>query len=1046
MKRRLWSAPLAVGLMLTAPAAWAQQATVTMQGTVTASNDQQPLPGVNVLVKGTAIGTQTDVNGRFSLPNVPTGSTLVFSFIGYNSQEYKVGAGTTANITLAPDSKSLNEVVVTAYGIKQERAELNYSAPQVKGSELVETRQTNIVNALQGKVAGVSITSSGGAPGEGAAIVIRGGNSLDGNNQPLFVIDGIIMDNSSFTESTAPGGGSGFNGVLGRSQANQNRAGDLNPEDIASMTVLKGPAAAAIYGLRAANGAVIITTKKGTSGRATINYRTQFSVDEVSRLPKLQDRYKQGNLGLFDAGTRGSWGPAFQPGETVYDNLGDFFQKGKSWQHYLTVSGGTDRSTFLFSGSRTDVSGVAPTSLYDKTTLRLAGTSKMTEKLSITGSAQYLNAGGRNPVQGPGLFGGSGGYLVSLLNWPRNDDARVYLNPDGSRRRLLGSATAATDADNPYFTIYRNPQTTRTNRFIGNVQANLDLLKWLGVSYNIGTDFYVQKDRSVRAVGTSLTGNQDGGIAETTTLNRLLNSNFLVTLKHDFSENLGGFLVLGNTVEMSRNEATDNLGLIFQNPNPVVPSINNTVNRNTLITNTERRLIGNFARLNINLFQQVNLEMNGRIDQSSTLPRFEEGKNFGRLFGYGSVSAGWQFTKLLGLDQNPWLNYGKIRGSISEVGKDTGPYRVDSPLAQATYIGGGFRNGFYGSNRELIPERTRAYEVGLDLQFLQNRLGLEANIYQQITRDQLIAPRVSQATGFILQYINGGTVENKGLEVALRGTPVQKEGFTWDVVANFYANRNKANKLPGFLTEVYQSDSWVIDVARGGAFPGKPISSVSALDYQRAPDGRILISPTTGYPLVNTSTFVYAGDRAPDYTVQVTNTLTYKDLSLSFLWDFRQGGVVVNGNDWFATRTGLSERTLDRYKTAVFDGVVAGRAADGSTTYTPNTRQVELNQTYYQTILGVIGTPFVEDGSWTRLRYATLTYRLPTTLFTNSTSVRGVELSVTGRNLLLFTKYRGVDPETASAGAGVRGGGSGGFDYGSIPGTRGVDMSVRVNF
>ncbi|WP_426490779.1 SusC/RagA family TonB-linked outer membrane protein [Hymenobacter sp. 102] len=1042
MKRQLWSSPLALGLLLAAPVAWAQQATVTMQGVVTGTNDGQPLPGVNVLVKGTTIGTQTGADGRYLLANVPTGSTLVFSFIGYSSQEYRVGNNTTANIALGPDSKSLSEVVVTGMGIKQERRELNYSAPQVQGGELVETRQTNIVNALQGKVAGVSITSSGGAPGEGAAIVIRGGNSLDGNNQPLFVIDGVIMDNSSFTESTAPGGGSGFNGLLGRSVASQNRVGDLNPEDIASLTVLKGGAAAAIYGLRAANGAVIITTKKGTAGRTTISYRTQFSVDEVRQLPKLQDRYKQGTNGTFDPTVRSSFGPQFQPDETVYDNVGDFFQKGKSWQHFLTMSGGSDKSSFIFSASRNTTDGIVPTSRYERTTLRLGGSAKLSEKLSLTGSTQYINSGGTVPIQGPGLFGGTGGFYTSLLNWPRNDNASVYLNPDGTRRRLLGSATSANDADNPYFSIYRNPQTTRNNRFIGSIQASLDILKWLNLSNTSGTDFYFQKDRSVRAVGTSLTGNQDGGISETSTLSRLLNSNTLLTFKHNFSDNIGGALVLGNMVDVSRSEIVDNLGLIFQNPNPAVPSINNTVNRNALTTNSERRLIGNFARLNVNLFNQVSLELNGRRDQTSTLPRPGEGKNYGRVFYYGAVSAGWEFTQLLGLSQNPWLNYGKLRGSISDVGKDTGPYRVDSPLAQGTYIGGGFRNGFYGSNANLVPEHTRAIEFGVDLQFLRNRVGLEANVYQQTTRDQLIAPRVSQATGFILQYINGGTVENKGLEIALRGTPVQQANFTWDVVANYYANRNQANKLPGFLTEVYQSDAWVIDVARGGAFPGYAISSISALDYQRAPDGQILISPTTGYPLVNTSTFVYAGNRAPQYTVQVTNTLRYKELSFSFLWDFRKGGKVVNGNDWLATRTGLSERTLDRYKTAVFDGVI--RQADG--TYVPNTRPVELTQSYYQNILGVIGTPFIEDGSWSRLRYATLSYLLPAKLFTDSKSVKGVELSVTGRNLLLFTKYSGGDPETSSAGAGVRGGGSGGFDYGGVPRTRGVDMSLRVNF
>ncbi|RSK46835.1 SusC/RagA family TonB-linked outer membrane protein [Hymenobacter rigui] len=1046
MKRQLWSSPLALGLLLAAPAAWAQQATVTMQGVVTGTNDGQPLPGVNVLVKGTAIGTQTGADGRYSLANVPTGSTLVFSFIGYSSQEYRVGNATTANIALGPDSKSLSEVVVTGMGIKQERRELNYSAPQVQGGELVETRQTNIVNALQGKVAGVTITSSGGAPGEGAAIVIRGGNSLDGNNQPLFVIDGVIMDNSSFVESTAPGGGSGFNGILGRSVASQNRVGDLNPEDIASLTVLKGGAAAAIYGLRAANGAVIITTKKGASGRTTISYRTQFSVDEALKLPKLQDQYKQGSNGIFDPTVRSSYGPRFQPGEAVYDNVGNFFEKGKSWQHFLTLSGGNEKNSFIFSGSRNTTDGIVPTSRYEKTTLRLGGSAKLSDKFSLSGSTQYINTGGVAPIQGPGLFGGTGGFYTSLLNWPRNDDASVYLNPDGTRRRLLGAATAVNDADNPYFSIYKNPQTTRNNRFIGSIQASLDLLKWLNISNTTGTDFYYQKDRSVRAVGTSLTANQDGGIAETGTMSRLLNSNTLLTFKHDFSEKLGGALVLGNMVDVSRSEVTDVLGLIYLNPNPAVPSINNTVNRNALTTNSERRLVGNFARLNLNLLNQVTLELNGRRDQTSTLPRPGENKNYGRAFYYGSAALGWEFTQLLGLSQNPWVNYGKIRGSVSDVGKDTGPYRVDSPLAQGTYIGGGFRNGFFGSNRNLVPEHTRGFEIGLDLQFLRNRVGLEANVYQQVTSDQLIAPRVSQATGFILQYINGGTVTNKGLEIALRGTPVQQANFSWDVVANYYANRNSATKLPGFLTEVYQSDAWVVDVARGGAFPGYAISSISALDYQRAPDGRILISPTTGYPLVNTSTFVYAGNRAPQYTVQVTNTLRYKELSFSFLWDFRKGGKVVNGNEWAAVRSGLSTRTLDRYNTAVFDGVVATKNTDGSTSYVQNTRPVELTQSYYQNILGVIGTPYIEDGSWSRLRYATLSYLVPAKLFADSKTVKGVELSVTGRNLLLFTKYSGGDPETASAGAGVRGGGSGGFDYGGVPRTRGVDMSLRVNF
>ncbi|MBD2714928.1 SusC/RagA family TonB-linked outer membrane protein [Microvirga sp. STR05] len=1021
----------------------AQQNLRTISGTVIDAN-RTPLPGVTVLVKGTTTGASTGTDGRYTLQAAP-GSTLTFSFIGYTTQERAIGDDTSIDISLKENTTALNDVIVTAFGIKQERRQVNYGAQEVTSKDIIESRQPNIVNALQGKVAGVQVTSSGGGAGEGASIVIRGGNSLDGDNQPLFVIDGIIMDNTSFVESTAPGGGSAFNGLLGRSVSSQNRAADINPEDVETMTVLKGPAAAALYGLRAANGAVIITTKKGKSGVVTVDYRTQVSVDQVNRLPKLQGVYKQGALGVFDANTRSSWGPQFAPGETVYDNLGDFYKTAYNFQNYLTVTGGTDKGSFLLSASHLDQTGVARNSEFDKSTVRLSGTLQVSPKIRAQGSAQYLNSGGRRPLQGPGLFGGSGGYMVSLLTWPRNDDARNYLNPDGTRRRLIGGI-GSSDADNPYFTVERNPITDRTNRVIGNAQVTYEPTKWLTLNYNLGTDYYTEKVRSIRAVGTSQPGNQDGGISETTTQNRLLNSNLTAVLSHSFSENISGSLLLGNSVEQGQRETTDIIGLVFRSPN--FNSINNTVNRGALTTNSTRRLVGNFARVNLDLFKQVTMEVSARYDMSSTLPRPSKGKNYGQGFLYGSATLGYEFSRTLGLDNNSILNYGKLRLAVAEVGKDTGPYRVESPLAQSTYIGQGFRQGFFGSNSLLKPERTRSYEAGLDFQFLKGRLGLDAGVYYSETRDQLIAPRVSQASGYILQYINGGTVTNKGVEIALNGRPVQTtSGFTWDVLANFFHNQNRAKNLPSFLTEVNQSDSWVIDVARGSAFPNRPITSIGVQDYARVTDpnspafGQIIISPTTGYPSVVAGTYVYAGDRAPQFTTQITNTLAYKGLSLAFMLDFRKGGDVVNGNEWVAVRSGLSEKTLDRNKTAVIEGVV--RNSDGS--YSPNTRPVELTQGYFINQVGGTGWAFVEDGSWTRLRYATLAYRLPAAWLGKS-FVKGAELSVTGRNLLLLTNYSGADPETAAAGAGVRGGGSGGFDYGSTPATRGVDMAIRVNF
>ena len=395
---------------------------------------------------------------------------------------------------------------------------------------------------------------------------------------------------------------------------------------------------------------------------------------------------------------------------------------------------------------------------------------------------------------------------------------------------------------------------------------------------------------------------------------------------------------------------------------------------------------------------------------------------------------------------------------MAEVGRDTGPYRVQSALTQNSYIGGGFRNDFFGSNPLLKPERTRTYEAGVKLQFLKNRLGLDFNYYFSRTRDQLIAPRVSQATGYILQYINGGVVTNEGQEVSLTGTPVKSKDFSWDIIANFYHNTNRVEELPAPLTVVYQSDAFITNIHEGGAFPGRPISGVGASDFNRVTDpnspdfGKVIIG-SGGYPSANPA-FVYAGNRAPRYTVQVTNTFTYKGLALTSLLDFRVGGVVVNGNDYYQTTVGTSLRTLDRYKQVVFDGVVAPldangkviKNADGSVTYSPNTKPVELTQTYYTQILGGVGTAFIEDGSWARLRYVTLSYSLPASVLSSTKFIKGVELSVTGRNLVLLTKYTGADPETSAAGSGVRGGGSGGFDYGNVPASRGVDMGLRINF
>ena len=1011
------------GITMLLAQAFAQQVTVT--GKVT-SADGQPLPGVSIRSKTTAVATQTSVTGTYSI-SVKTGEVLTFSYIGMAAQDKTVGTALTINVVLLEDASALNEVVVTAFNIAQDRKSINYAFQNVKSKDIEESRQQNIVNALQGKIAGAVITSSGGGPGEGAAIILRGGTSLDGDNQPLFVIDGVPLDNSSFVESTSPGAGSGFNGILGRSIGTPNRAADINPEDVESVTVLKGPAAAALYGVKAGNGAIIITTKKGKTGSTSVVYNNLFSFDNVMRLPETQSMYKQGTAGVYNATTRDSYGSAFLPGETIYNNMDDFFVTGKSQTHNLSVSGGSEKYTFRFAASNAQQDGVVPKTEYGKTSLRLSGSAIASDKFTINGSANYVRTTGRRPLQGPGLFGGTGGFLVSIFNWPKNDDMKDYLSPDGTRRRLLASVTG--DTDNPYFTIDKNPQTDVNDRFIGTAGAEYKPLDWLRINYTLGTDYYTERNQSVRAVGTSLPNNQNGGIGHTVNTFQSLTSNFIVTAEKTFGD-FSTSLLVGNAIDQTRFSTVDNLGLIFQNPDFI--SINNTVNRSLVQRNSLKRIVGFFGSFNADWKKTVYLNVTGRNDWSSTLPV----KN--QSFFYPSVSLGYEFSKSLDLQPGSWLSYGKIRLSYADVGKDTAPYRIFSPLQANTFVGGGFRYGFFGNNPELSPESRTSYELGLDLQFLKNRLRLDATIYSDKTVDQIIAPRVSQATGFILQYINGGEVQNRGLELMLSGTPVQNKDFTWDVNFNFATNKNEVLSLPFPLTIVRNSDASIINVAEGASYPGKSISSISASDYIRDPDGNVIID-ANGYPTFN-ALFTYAGDRAPKFTLGLNNSFRYKNAELSFLIDIRKGGDVINGNEWELVRSGLSKQTEERGKQVVFDGVV--RNTDG--TFSKNTKQVELTQGYYENNLAAVGTAFIEDGSWIRLRTVTLNYTLSKKYMPKVFS--SVNLFVTGRNLLLLTNYSGIDPEVGVSGAGVRGGGSAGLDYGGVPSRRGFDLGLKVGF
>ncbi|MCX2740372.1 SusC/RagA family TonB-linked outer membrane protein [Pontibacter anaerobius] len=988
----------------------------TVSGTVTSAEDKIELPGVSVTVKGKQRGSVTDAAGRYTLNNVEPNDVLVFSFIGMKRAERTVGNASTIDVALKTDSETLDEVVVTAFGVEQEKRALGYSVQELKTRDLTETQQANIVNAMQGKVAGVQITNSGGAPGASAVMMIRGGTSLSGNNQPLYVVDGIPVDNT-----TAVGQG----GLAAGTAPASNRAIDINPEDIASITVLKGPSAAALYGLRAAEGVVVITTKKGTAGKAKINYSNTFSFDKVNRLPEFQSVYKQGEQGDFDSAAMGSWGPTFEPGETKYDNLESMFKSAFTQKHDLSVSGGNDRSSFYASASHFDQGGIVENTELERNSFRLSADTKVGEKLKIGGTANYTKTGRAYVSQG------SASGVMGAVYWPLNDDMSNYLNPDGTQRTIGVN-------DNPHWGVRNKPITSDVDRIMAVGTVIYDPFDFLNVTYRLGTDYYTDNFNSVRMPGTTAVGEERGAISESTTNNQISTSTLLVTGKQSFGD-FNTSLTLGHNAEDSRRQTATWYGRNFIAPD--FASINNVVQTDRTISHavSQRRIVGVFGDLNLDWKGIAFLSFRGRNDWSSTLPVNS------RSFFYPSVSTSLVVTDLLedmgAISAGSVLSFAKIRASWARVGKDAPPHVLATTLATATnsftIAPRGFisnANDYYG-NPALKPEFTNSIEVGADVRFFRNRLGLDFTYYKTSTDEQILGTRTPPSSGAFLAYLNGGRIDNEGVELMLNTQPITNDMFTWQLDFNIAKNKATVKDLPGTLDRVELSDAWVAgSVAQGAAFLGGSLFGINGNVWKRNEEGQLLLNDE-GYPQVQ-STLQYIGDRNPDWTGGITNTFSYNNLSLSFLWDIRVGGDIYNATENTLVRSGLSTKTLDRGQTKVFEGVI-------ESTGEPNTQSVVLDQDYYQTIYPFQGYDFVEDGSWLRMRYITLSYNLPNVLL-GRTPISGLQVFATGRNLILITDYSGVDPEVSGSGAGVGGSGSFGFDNLGVPATRGFDIGLKL--
>ncbi|PST84393.1 SusC/RagA family TonB-linked outer membrane protein [Pedobacter yulinensis] len=1002
------------GIFLLVMQGIAQQLTVT--GRVTSADDGSSMPSVSVRVKGSTTGISTDAEGRYSI-RASRGDILVFSFIGSVSQERTVSGSGPINVQLASDSKTLDEVAVTAFGIKQEVRSLGFATQNVKAKEIVESQQPNIVNALQGKVAGVQITNSSGAAGASANIMIRGGSSLSGNNQPLFVVDGIPIDNTTpisqgnLVAGVAPG---------------SNRAIDLNPEDIATVTVLKGPAAAALYGIRAASGAIVITTKKGAGGAARLSYTNTFSIDDVNKLPELQSAYKQGEQGVFSPTAQLSFGPAFASGEQVYDNLGNFFKTAFTQSHDVSVSGSSEKTTYYTSASLFDQGSIVDNINFGRKSFRLNADTRIGEKLTIGGSANYIRTDRRFVPQG------SANGTMGAIYWPRNDDMSNYLNPNGSQRILSPSGT-----DNPYWTIENKPLSSALNRLIGIANIDYNPFSFLNLSYRIGTDFYTEHFKGIRMPGTREADALRGAITQNTNTNQITTSTLIATFKKDFGD-YHFSLAAGQNLENLRTQNLTASAINFIDPS--FPSINNTVATDRTVSETisRRRIVGVFGDLNLDWKNIIYLNARARNDWTSTIPVEDYS------FFYPSVSASVVLSDLLKemklKTEDKVFSYGKLRFAYSDAGKDAPPHVTRTSLASVTNSFTINPRGFiinsnnpFG-NPALVPEFTRSIEAGADIRFFKNRLGIDFTWYRSKSDNQILLTRLPPSSGAFLAYLNGGSIENKGVELVLNARPVVSQDFSWSIDINFSSNRSIVRSLPGALDRVELSDAWVANnAAQGAAFLNGSLFGINGNVWKRNAQGQLLLG-TNGYPQVQTS-LANIGDRNPDFISGITNSFTYKNLNFSFLVDVRVGGDVYNATENSLVRSGLSMKTLDR-GTRVFEGIIEATGA-------PNTLAVPLNQNYYQTIYANQGYDFVEDGSWYRLRYATLTYNMPKAMLSRL-GLNGLSFALTGRNLVLITKYSGVDPEVSGSGAGVGGTGSFGFDNLGVPATRGFDLGLKL--
>ncbi|MCK4677282.1 MAG: SusC/RagA family TonB-linked outer membrane protein [Bacteroidales bacterium] len=1049
-----------------------------ISGTVISSEDELGVPGASVLVKGTTIGTITDIDGNYSLEVPADANILVYSFVGMKSQEISIDGRATIDVVLESDIFGLDEVIVTAVGIRRQEKTLGYGVQSVNAEDLSTSNNSDIVNALSGKTAGVQITSSSGSAGAATYITIRGAASVTGNNQPLFVVDGMPI--------ISGGGSSGVGGV-----GTSSRTIDMNPDDIASVTVLKGGAATALYGLRAANGAIIISTKTGKSRKQKTKIELHSSVgfENVSQLPPIQTTFVQGNNGVWLGGFSRSWGPnadTLQYDTTtnpeykwdengmivgqsdpnangipvkMYDNPSNFFQTGITTNNRISVSSGNEYGDYFLSIGNMDQTGVVPNNKYGRTSVRFNASSKLADNVTIGTNMAYSNSRANQIQKGSN----TSGVMLGLVRTPPSfDNSAGYEFADGTQRNYRNGG----GYDNPFWTANNNYFDENVNRFTGNMRLNVRFTDWFNLSYNGGVDWYNRGYQNVIAVYSR--DRPSGYVHEYSNLSYIFNSDLLLNFEKNIGNDLDFKFTLGNNLYSTYSKSVngDATGLSIER----FYQLSNTSNNTTWSGVHNYRTAAVFGDLQVGFRDMIFLGATGRTDWSTTMP--EEN----RSAFYPSTSLGFVFTELPGLKGNNILPFGKIRGSWAKTANIASAYNTSNYFYSAGTGDGwttgvnfpymnqtGFSVGSGLGNPDLKHETMISWEVGMDLRFLENRFGLDFSYFQNLNYDLLLSVPIARSTGFSSIYMNAAEIETKGLEITLSASVLNLSDFKWDVLANYTKMTNIVTKLAEGVPSLFLG-GFVVPQVR--AVAGEEYRSIYGFDWYRDSQGQMLINddPTDshpdGYPMPDERKMVPIGNVNPDWTANITNTFSYKGVRLSFLFDIKSGGMLYNGTGFAMNYFGTTKRTenrevvysdegtIDFDKTpeeniVVFDGVMGHVDAEGNpvSSGVDNVRPVVLDENWFEGYGSNFGggpsVAAMEPSDWVRLRELTLSYDIPI-----KKVIQKAQIYFTGRNLWLSTPYTGIDPETNLQGASN----GQGMDYFNMPGTKSYMFGLKLTF